>query len=62
MDELQLVTRPEAAKIIGMGVSFLEKLTPEELPIIRLGRAVRYDVADLRAWYESKKIRKTLAR
>jgi hypothetical protein len=40
-----------------MSQSTLEKLTcRRQIPHLKLGRAVYYDVADLRAWIEAKKI------
>ncbi len=52
-----LLKKPEAARMLGMSESWLEKQTAEgNVPCVRLGRAVRYDVADLRAMIESKKI------
>jgi excisionase family DNA binding protein len=52
-----LVRKPDAAKLLAMSQSTLEKLTcRRQIPHLKLGRAVYYDVADLRAWIEAKKI------
>lgn len=55
--EPQLLRKPEAARFLSMPLSTLEKQTArKQIPHVKLGRAVRYDVADLRAWIEAKKI------
>ena len=52
-----LLKKPEAAKWVNMSESWLEKETSEGRFLhVKFGRAVRYDVADLRAYIESKKI------
>jgi len=52
-----LLKKPEADKWVNMSESWLEKETAaERIPCIHFGSAVRYDVADLRAYIESKKI------
>ena len=53
-----LLTPEEAAKAMSISTRKLWELTNAgELPAVRIDRAVRYDVADLRAWAESKKTR-----
>jgi excisionase family DNA binding protein len=53
----QLLTMPEAARMLKLGQSTVEKLTSKkQIPHVKFGRSVRYDAADLRAWIESKKV------
>ena len=54
----QLLLKPaEAAKALAISARKLWSLTAgREIPHVPIGRAVRYDVSDLRAWIESKKI------
>ncbi len=49
---------PEAARYIGMSTMWLRKkrMDGDGPPVIRLGRAVRYDTDDLDRWLESKKV------
>jgi excisionase family DNA binding protein len=55
--EPQLLRKREAAKFLSMPLSTLEKLTAGGLiPHIKIGRAVYYDVTELRAWIEAKKV------
>ena len=51
-----MLKKAEAAQFLNMSVSWLEKAGGKEIPVIKIGSAVRYDPADLRAWIESKKI------
>lgn len=59
----ELLTDREAAKLLGLSVSTLRNqrtngVTPggiPEIPCVKLGRAVRYDRADLRKFIESCK-------
>jgi excisionase family DNA binding protein len=54
MTERRLLTRPEAAKLLNLSLSAVEKM--KDIPHVKLGRrAVRYDSADLWAWIETKK-------
>jgi hypothetical protein len=52
-----IVRRDEARKLLGnMPLDTLKKITARrEIPILKIGTAVYYDVADLRTWLESKK-------
>ena len=52
-----LLLKPaEAAKRLQIGERTLWRLTDAgEIPCIRIGRSVRYDPADLRAWINAKK-------
>jgi predicted DNA-binding transcriptional regulator AlpA len=52
--EPQLIRKPEAARFLSMPLSTLEKR--REIPKVKIGRAVYYDVTDLKRWIESKKI------
>ena len=57
-----LLTPREAAKALSVCERTLFGLTKEgELPTVRIGRAVRYDLADLRAWIEKAKKSETKA-
>ena len=50
-----LLLRPnDAARMLGISPRTLWGL--QDLPRVRIGRAVRYDVDDLRKWIESKKV------
>ena len=51
-----LLTVRQAARALALCDKTLRELTKRgELPCIRYGRAVRYDIADLRAWIAAKK-------
>jgi excisionase family DNA binding protein len=57
MSEQMLLKAPEAAKALSLGKRKLWELTAaREIPHVRIGTAVRYDPADLRAWIEQRKI------
>ncbi|HWB14490.1 MAG TPA: helix-turn-helix domain-containing protein [Pirellulales bacterium] len=55
----RLLLKPdEAAAALAVSPRCLWGLTKAgEIPAVRIGRAVRYDVADLRAWIEARKAR-----
>ncbi len=54
--EPMLLTGKEAAKVLSVSERTLYALAKAgELPAIRIGRAVRYDPLDLRAWIEQAK-------
>ena len=51
-----LLKPPEAAVALGISPRKLWSMTRAgEIPCVRLGRAVRYDPSDLRAWIERQK-------
>lgn len=58
-----IVNEKEAAKYIGMSVSFLRQARCDGStanrtlgpPFIRIGRAIRYSISDLNAWLEKHK-------
>src|SRR4051812_3138711 len=55
--EPQLLRKPEAARFLSMPLSTLEKQTArKEIPHLKIGRAVYYDVTDLNGWIDAKKI------
>ena len=55
-DAKLLLTEREAAKVLSVSPRTLWGLRAAgEIPCIRLGRAVRYDPADLAAWISSQK-------
>jgi excisionase family DNA binding protein len=52
----KLLTARDAAKVLGCCEKTLWTLTQSgEIPCVRIGRAVRYDPADLYRWIESAK-------
>jgi len=54
--EQLLLTPKEAARSLNVCERTLYSLTKAgELPVVRIGRAVRYDIADLRALIERTK-------
>ncbi len=53
---VMLINAREAARLLSISGRTLWTLTNTgELPCVRIGRAVRYDVADLQAWIASCK-------
>jgi excisionase family DNA binding protein len=51
-----LLRSQEAAKTLGISERKLWELTRKgKIPHVRIGRAVRYDTRDLRAWVETMK-------
>jgi excisionase family DNA binding protein len=51
-----LLKAREAAQALAISERLLWKLTDQgDIPCVRIGRSVRYDVQDLEAWIESKK-------
>jgi len=54
----QLLLKPvDAAKALAISASKLWSMTAgREIPCVRIGKSVRYDPADLRAWVDSRKI------
>lgn len=56
MTQLQLVTAPEAARRLAVSESGLRKLVARGVvPAVKLGRAVRYVLADLQRVIEQNK-------
>jgi len=54
--EILLIKAAEAAKSLAISERRLWDLTDTgELQCVRIGRSVRYDPADLRAWIEKQK-------
>lgn len=56
-DDRLLVTRADAARMLSLSEGTVKALTEPEgpLPVIRIGRAVRYHVDDLRAFVASRR-------
>jgi len=55
-----LITTKEAAAILCLSVRTIQELAAnKDLPVIKIGKAVRYDVADLRKFIERKKLKAT---
>ena len=49
--EKRLLSVAEASRLLGMSESFLYKLAEsKEIPHLRLGRAVRFDVSQIDTW------------
>ena len=49
--EKRLLSVAEASQLLGMSESFLYKLAEsKEIPHLRLGRAVRFDIAQIDSW------------
>jgi len=63
-ERLNLISTPEAAKIIGFEESTLEawRCRGGGPPFVKLGRAVRYRLADLNDWVESRVRNNTIER
>jgi excisionase family DNA binding protein len=57
--EKLLLTANEAAFALNIGIRKLRELTNEsrEIPCVRIGGALRYDVADVKAFIDLKKER-----
>ena len=57
-----LVKAPEAAKMLAVSPRVLWTLTNTgEMPCVRIGRSVRYDLADLREWIDARKLKRRYA-
>lgn len=64
MDNQQIPRRPlldtaEAARYLGINPRTLEwwrTTGRERIPFVRAGRVIRYDVSDLDAWVERKRV------
>ena len=51
-----LLTARQTARMLAISERSLYSLTKVgDLPAVRIGRSVRYDTADIRAWIESAK-------
>ena len=51
-----LVTPSDAARALAISTRKLWAMTKEgEMPCVRIGRAVRYDVGDLQKWVDARK-------
>jgi excisionase family DNA binding protein len=61
--EPMLLTTRQAARSLNLSERTLYAITKRgDLPVVRIGKAVRYDPADIRVWIESaKKSEKGLA-
>jgi excisionase family DNA binding protein len=47
----KLMSREEMARHLGVSPSFISKLMAEEgLPYVQIGRAVRFDLTEVRKW------------
>ena len=52
---MELKTREQAAEYLGVSLSTFKKFQ-NTIPHIQLGRLVKFDVKDLEAYLESKKV------
>lgn len=56
MSDRLLIRKSEAARLLSMSQSTLEKLTSrKQIPHAKIGRGVYYDPGDLAAWVEKHK-------
>lgn len=64
MDPAILVDTVEAARLLSVSQNTIWNMTVPrgDLPCVRIGRAVRFDVADLRTWIERRKSKARKAR
>ena len=59
MSKSKLLTRAEAAEFLGVTAGTLAVWLCEgrySLPVVRVGRSVRYRLADLEAWLDSRTV------
>jgi excisionase family DNA binding protein len=62
MPEPLLLKSAEAAKALAISLSYLAELKASgEIPCVKIGASVRYDLVDLRKFIEAKKSRNSLA-
>lgn len=58
-----LVDTAEAARLLALSTSHLEKLRfyrdPNGPPYVRLGRAIRYRLSDLEAWAAARSVQES---
>jgi excisionase family DNA binding protein len=52
----KLLSRDEAAAYLGIGLTTFETTVQPELPIVRIGRRVLFDVEDLDRWVAAQKV------
>jgi excisionase family DNA binding protein len=59
VDSSRLWDEKAAASFLGVSCDFLQqdRIKHRRIPFIKLGRAVRYDPADVRAYIEKCKVR-----
>lgn len=57
----RLLTRPEVVAHFGLSQRFLEisAVRGDGPPMVKIGRAVRYRVADLRTWIATRTVQST---
>ncbi|GIW47448.1 MAG: hypothetical protein KatS3mg078_1325 [Deltaproteobacteria bacterium] len=59
MEKERYLTLRETAEMLKVSLSYIQRLSAtRELPVVKLGRAVRIKASDLDAWIESKKANK----
>lgn len=55
-ENLQLWKRPEAARALAISERKLDELVKNNaIPVVRIGRSVRFDPQDVRGWIEAQK-------
>lgn len=47
----------EAAEYLGISLSLFKKTVRKEIPVIKIGRRTQFDVKDLDAYLENKKVK-----
>lgn len=57
----RLLTRPEVHMAFGLTQRFLEvsAVRGDGPPMVKIGRSVRYRVADLRTWIDARRVNST---
>jgi predicted DNA-binding transcriptional regulator AlpA len=61
LSDERLLSRGEVVTIFGLSQRFLEvsAVAGNGPPMIKIGRSVRYRVADLRAWIDARRVNST---
>lgn len=50
---MKLITKKELAEIIGVSIRTIERYHHKGLPIIKIGRTVRYDLDEVSIWIKN---------
>lgn len=61
LDDDRLLSRVELQDIFGVSTRFSENMAVKGggIPMVRLGRSVRYRVADIREWIQAQRVSST---
>lgn len=55
---MKLLTTPEAAAVLSVGIRTMKELAKQrKIAVVKFGRNVRFDVADLERFAESNKVK-----